>query len=350
MKILIDGDIFSRTNFGGTVRFYKQLIFGLLSQGVSIDLLLHERNKKPKDFGFKKIGIVYSAKSSVKYDIFHGSYYSNYSEVDCKRKIVTVHDMIDELLPKSLAACGSLNSCVNKKKHAVNRADHVVAISNTTKNDLVNIYDCSIKKISVIYHGVEDVFRSRVNAKVSYSELPLNKPYILHVGGREGYKNFIFLLEAYARSGIKEKANLVVVGSQKYFLPEEEVVIKEHGLQKKVILTGYVSDTLLSSIYKESKLLIMPSLYEGFGYPMVEALASETTVACSSAPALIEIGQGIPLVYNANDLDSCINILEIGFEEEHQQRNRLGKKLVSSFTVENMAKAYLKTYLGIIKT
>ena len=153
--------------------------------------------------------------------------------------------MIDELLPRQLTACGSLHDCANKKEYAVHRADHIVAISNTTKSDLIRLYGISSNKISVIYHGVEDIFLSN-DVTTSYrKEFPLDKPYILHVGGREGYKNFAFLLKAYAQSKVNKKASLLVVGSQEDLLPEEQTIIREYGLKDKVVLTGYVSDRLL---------------------------------------------------------------------------------------------------------
>ncbi len=344
MKILIDGDIYLRAKFGGSIRYCNQLIDGLIKNKIAVDLLLPSQTTKLFNIKSKYFQIINKIDESIKYDIFHASYYSDFKKMNSKKTIITVHDMIDELLPDNLILCSSSSDCIAKKAHAINFADHIIAISNTTKSDLIKIYKIPDDKISVIYHGVENIFLSENQNTIPKEKPPFDEPYILHVGGREGYKNFEFLLKAYAESKISKEVLLVVVGSQDYFLLNEKRILQQYNLQDKVILTGYVSEELLKRMYTHAKLVVLPSLYEGFGYPMIESLACGATVACSSAPALIEIGQGVPLVFNPNDILSCIKILEIGFFEDHSQRNQLGKKLISSLTIDNMIKSYIAVY------
>lgn len=347
MRILIDGDIYSRTSFGGMVRYYNQLISGLTARGINVDLLVHDDVRSLNGTQYPNCRLVRDFDQAEGYDIFHGSYYSDFQRTPNAKIIVTIHDMIDELLPRQLIECGSTSECAGAKENAIRYADHLVAISNTTKRDILRLHNVPDNQITVIYHGVDEAFGPIDYAerrRTLEQELKLFEPYILHVGGRNGYKNFAFLLEAYANSKARDVAKLVAVGSQRFFLPDEDMLVERYNLQNDVLLTGYVSDTLLNCLYSHASIVVMPSMYEGFGYPMIEAMACGATIACSSAPALVELGHGVPLVFNAMDIDGAIKILDIGLTEDHSQRNELGKKIASSISLQGMIDRYIETY------
>ena len=115
MKILFDGDIYSRTSFGGMVRYYNQLINGLTARGIDIDLLIHEGARSPTGTDFPRCRLVKNVNADDIYDIFHGSYYSDFSVISESKIVVTVHDMIDELLPQKLTKFGSSPDCIDAK-------------------------------------------------------------------------------------------------------------------------------------------------------------------------------------------------------------------------------------------
>ncbi len=167
-------------------------------------------------------------------------------------------------------------------------------------------------------------------------------------GGRDGYKNFSFLLEAYAVSRAHTIAKLVAVGSQSHFLPGEEPIVAKYDLCKDVMLTGHVSDDLLRCLYAQAALVAMPSLYEGFGYPMIEALACEAVVACSSAPALVELGAGAPLVFDPMDVNGASRTLQVGLTRDHSRRRELGMQVASLFSEERMIRSYIEMYQRLL--
>lgn len=350
MKILFDGDIYFRAAFGGMIRYYNQLIGGLISRGVDIGLLIHDKIKLPIKTNLPNCQIVGDIKEHGKYDIFHGSYYSNYTEITKSRIVVTVHDMIDEMIPRELIGLSSSPDCANAKENAIRHANHIVAISHTTKRDLIRLLDVRSTPVSVIYHGVDSEFASVTdNHEVFDHEPPISRPFILHVGGREGYKNFVFLLEAFAMSGLKGKAKLVAVGSQTFLLPKEQDLVEKYQLHNDIRLTGYVSDRQLRSLYSRASVLAMPSMYEGFGYPMIEAMACGTTVACSTAPALVELGQGMPFVFNPLDVRGAATVLEIAVTADHSQRKELARKIALAISVDAMVDGYCEVYQTLLQ-
>jgi glycosyltransferase involved in cell wall biosynthesis len=351
MRILVDGDIYSRTVFGGMVRYCNQLIDGLIARGVDVDLLVHDGLRLPNGGGLPACRLVRSIPQSRRYDIFHGSYYSDIMAVPNARTVVTVHDMIDELLAENLIRHASSSQCTAAKASAVGLADHVIAISRTTRQDLQRVLGVEDRRISVVYHGVGPEFAicGQVEGRrLAEGELDLTQPFILHVGGREGYKNFGFLMEAYAMSGAKGRAKLVAVGSQTFLLPHERALAEAHGLQSDIILTGYVSDRLLSGLYACASVLMMPTLYEGFGYPLVEAMACGAVVACSTAPALVELGQGVPLVFDPHDVAGAARVIDRALSEDHSQRKEQARRIASGFSIQSMIDGHLDAYQTVL--
>lgn len=351
MKILFDGDIYSRTSFGGMVRYCNQLINGLVERGIQVDLVLSDRAREPRGSGFPRCRRIQGTVDPDSYDLRHCSYCSGWGTIQAVPRVLTVHDMIDEMLPGPLVQMSSMAGRIVTKASAVLQADHVVAISHTTKRDLLRHVDVPEHRISVIHHGLDPALAADLVDSQSGRGRATDfqrKPYILHVGGREGYKNFTFLLRAFARSNTKDHATLVAVGSQQHFLADEQVVIDEHGLSAHVALTGYVPDEHLTALYAGAALVVVPSLYEGFGYPLLEAMACGAPIACSSAPALLELGQGVPLVFDPHDVHSAARALEDGLFQDHSERVAQGRRIAQRMSSSAMIDQYIRMYERVL--
>lgn len=206
--------------------------------------------------------------------------------------VLTVHDLIFELFPEHHKR---LNYWFLKTAMPlfVRRADAIIAISKATQRDLVRLYGTPDRKITVIYEGVSPAFQPASPAAVSRVRQVYDLPdqFLLCVGTIEPRKNLKRLLEALAR--LRQSTpdlHLVVVGKKGWLYDEFFRTIERLGLDQVVHMPGYVPDADLSAVYSAAEALILPSVYEGFGLPLLEAMACGAPVVSSNAASLREIG------------------------------------------------------------
>ena len=212
-------------------------------------------------------------------------------------KIFTVYDMTVEKYPDLFL---DSEKQTHVKRACCEKADHIISISHSTKHDLVNMFGIDSDKISVIHLGAEFV------TPADYPLITKN-PFILYVGSRYEYKNFKSLLQAYSRSKSKDDFDLVCFGPSKFNTEELNFI---HDLN----ITGSVhhvtgSNDLLAQYYTESKLLVYPSMYEGFGLPIIEAMLYKTPVLCAKNSSLEEIGKHYVTYIDFDDFPSQIDFI-----------------------------------------
>ena len=204
------------------------------------------------------------------------------------------------------------------KLEAIRRSDHIICISENTKSDLVELTGVDKDKISVIYHGTSN----QVNYKTKnvYKE----KPYLLYVGERGGYKNFERFIKAYANSiKIKKDFNVICVGGGK--VTEEEIKLINNQKIIKNISFVKANDIELSYYYLNASGLVYPSLYEGFGLPIIEAMSNECPVFTSSVSSMPEIGGDAAFYFEPLNVESIKHTLE----EYLYDRNKIHEKITS---------------------
>ncbi|OGK22980.1 hypothetical protein A2954_03820 [Candidatus Roizmanbacteria bacterium RIFCSPLOWO2_01_FULL_37_12] len=199
--------------------------------------------------------------------------------------VVTVHDLSyfyhpDEFLKKDLF------QLKNWTKYSVEKAKKIIAVSKTTKKDVVKFYQISEEKIEVIYNGYE----RKAKSEKSKTKSPLNK-YILYVGTLQPRKNINTLIEAFS---LFKKNNpefkLIIVGKKGWLFDHIFKKVEELNLSKVVLFKGYVSEEVLSTLYQNAFCFVLPSLYEGFGIPILEAMSFDCPVISSFTSSLPEIG------------------------------------------------------------
>lgn len=218
--------------------------------------------------------------------------------------VVTVHDLAYEYFPDLF-----LPSDLYKLKHwtrdAVSRAKHIIAVSEATKHDIVTLYKVDPSKITVVHNGYDaDIFNltAKPNNSIlsAYNLVP--KEYLLFLGTIQPRKNAIKLVQAFHL--LKEggyKGKLVVAGSIGWLADETLSVIKNSAYAKDIIMTGYVSDEARKALYSHADVYILPSLYEGFGVPAIEAMACGAPVAVANNSSLPEVVGDAGLLFNASD-------------------------------------------------
>lgn len=212
--------------------------------------------------------------------------------------VVTVHDLIPEIYPEYYR---NPRRVARLRRPMLNAAAHVIAVSENTKRDLVERYGVPESKISVVYHGF------RPSPEKSGQSPFAGMKYILYVGKRDGYKSFGFFLSAVAPL-LREDGALNVVCTGLPFTAEEKRRVDELGLRGRV-LQDFVKDESMSALYRGAVCFVYPSLYEGFGIPILEAFAAGCPVVLSRASCFPEVAGDAALYFDPGDgegLRSCV--------------------------------------------
>ena len=365
MRIAYDYQIFSMQEYGGISRYYYELasrIAGYEGCAVSIHAPLYVNRYIQNNGKFKIIGIHVpmiprTGRVLIRFnsmlrcmlplkclpDIVHETYYSKHGTVPGKAKtVITVYDMIHErfrnfILPQDKSS--------QNKECAIKRADHIICISENTKNDLINLFDVNPQKISVIYLGF------KLRQESSQCKLNIgNKAYILYVGQRFLHKNFSRLLQAYAFSTrLKRDFKLICFGGAS-FSNDEINQIKQLNLEMENIVHLKGDDDILSVLYSNAAVFVFPSLYEGFGIPPLEAMSFKCPVVCSNTSSLPEVAGDAAEYFDPYNIEEMMSSIEsVVFSNE--KRNDLigrGLKRINLFSWEKCAEQTLKVYSSLL--
>lgn len=225
--------------------------------------------------------------------------------------VLTVHDLIFRLFPQHHKRLNYwyLNLAMPL---FVRRADYIIAISETTKRDLIRLYGTPEDKIRVIYEAAAPHFKPQPPATVAEVRLRYGLPerYLLAVGTIEPRKNLARLVEALAILRRDDPAlRLVVVGAEGWLTGGFHEAIEEQGQQDAVIRPGYIPDDDLPAFYTGAAVTVMPSIYEGFGLPVLEAMACGSPVACSQTSSVGEIAGDGAATFDPRDVESIATTL-----------------------------------------
>lgn len=218
--------------------------------------------------------------------------------------VVTVHDLAYEYFPE-LFLPKDLYKLQNWTKRAVKQATRVIAVSEATKADLVKLYGVSPAKVSVIYNGFNQElfqFPHKTSKEVLAKYKLPNTNYLLFLGTLQPRKNVIKLVQAFRL--LKEagyKGKLVLAGKIGWLAEETLAVIKSSPDAAEIVMTGYVDEETRAALYAHAEVFVLPSLYEGFGVPVLEAMASGCPVAAADNSSLPEVVGKAGLLFNASD-------------------------------------------------
>lgn len=276
--------------------FYNEFFWGLEFKGKHRIYTLH--NKLFKNFSLKnnknkQIAITFLKEG--RFDIFHPTYYDPYflKYIGNKPFVLTVYDMIHELYPECFSKD---DKTAENKKILCKEASTIIAISENTKNDLIKIHGIKEDKIRVIYLG------SSFDNKGS-SEKPICRdPYLLFVGNRTLYKNFNFYLKSVAEILISSKLKLVCAGGGS-FTDSELRLIRDLNLQHLVIQIKIDNESLVN-LYKNAIAFTFPSLYEGFGIPVLEAFSCGSPCLLSTGGSIPEVGGDAAVYFDPQNSNS----------------------------------------------
>jgi len=259
--------------------------------------------------------------------------------------VVTVHDMIFERF-RDFYSGPSADRFRERKKQCICNADAVICVSETTRRDVKSFYDLDSDSIYVVPHACSDVFR-QLEQSADTSTLPTDQPFLLYVGVRSPYKNFGMLIQAYSKWRRRKEVALVLVGERPW--PDEgRRQLAQLQIQNRVQLLQDVDDETLCRLYNKTAAFVFPSLYEGFGIPLLEAMTCGCPIVASRIPSTIEVAGDCPIYFNPMEEDDLLNALDVAlFEGRNSERVRAGLERVKSYSWDKTAAETLEVYRAV---
>ncbi|QQG49778.1 MAG: glycosyltransferase family 4 protein [Candidatus Berkelbacteria bacterium] len=267
------------------------------------------------------------------------------------KTVVTIHDLISIIYGHNITFW-SRQFFGKWMPYSYRWADHIIAISQHTKKDIIRLLRLPEEKITVIYEGVDE----RYHPKKSGSELTKFRErfkltdcqVILHVGTLEPRKNLQFLIRAFAesRSRLKNPAKLVITGKRGWFYQPLFELVDELKLNDEVVFTDYVPDEELPTLYNAANVFAFPSLYEGFGLPPLEAMACGVPVLSSNSSSMPEIVGSGGILMPPTDAKAWTETLVsvLNSPSQQQELSERGINQAKKFTWKECAEATRAVY------
>ncbi len=241
-------------------------------------------------------------------DVFHAPHYVLPFGVRC-RSVVTIHDcihlMFPQYLPNRMAYAYARTSIWN----AARKSSRILTVSEASKRDILHFFDVEPGKIEVVHNAIDERFWNRPDeGDVSRvrERYQLTSRFVLYVGNIKPHKNLVRLIEAFdlvRRRGLDD-VKLLIIGDEISKLPALRRAVQSHKLHKQVRFLGYVNDETLAILYRLASAFAFPSLYEGFGLPALEAMASGTPVVTSNLSSLPEVTGGAAVLVDPYDVEA----------------------------------------------
>ena len=305
-------------------------------------------------YSLREIGMMTWRISRARLDLYHATHYVLPAVVPCPT-VVTIHDIIHLLYPGFLP--GRMASLYAQRmfRHSVTRADRIIAVSRNTSSDVLDYFDIPPEKIQVVYNGVEDRFRELLDADelaARLGDVGVQPPYLLFVGNPKPHKNLDRVIKAYARARQRAgfEAPLVCVGARPGSDFKLERRARQLGVGDHVQLVGHVPAEALPALYQGASLFLYPTLYEGFGLPVVEAMASRTPVITSNTSSLREIARGYAELVNPLDVEEIATAIELCMKDRDHARGLTERAAgrAAEFQWQTAAESTLKVYREVL--
>lgn len=349
MKIICDNIIFSLQKHGGISVVWSELIKHMIEDSeIDLSLLGFRNQNYLLDFvdtygvdyvqnNLQALPLVLQRYLNPKFEceneyIFHSTYYRTASGTNV-HNITTVHDFIYEFhmngLPRLLHGF--------QKSRALNNSEHIVCISENTKHDLLKLYPkTDEQKVSVVYNGVsDDYYRIQTKELLFIDDFPFgSKEFVLYVGDRRApYKNFKMAVQA------AKKANFPIVIVGHNFSEDEKLFIDSLFDSTQYYLFTNASNSLLNKLYNLAAFLIYPSIYEGFGIPVVEAQKAGCAVICSNTSSIPEISGGASFLLDNINSDDIAQIIV-----ENKSRNGEQVAMIENGVINSVRFSWERSY------
>lgn len=377
MKIAYDPQIFSAQIYGGISRYFCEIASRIAKQpGMQVSIIapmyinaylahvppgIVSGFRAPKTdrfqtnsgvnyprLAFRGLGLLMGdwMLRAMKPDILHETYFSPYRLGGRRaRRVLTIHDMIHEKFTSSFPHA---DKTARYKALAAERADHVICVSESTRRDAIEILGLPPDKTSVIYLGFD--LMNTAGTRAAEPVFPTREPFLLYVGNRGGYKNFLRLLEAYEASPqLKTEYKLICFGGG-VFHADELKMMETLGLDGGQVIQLGGDDQLLAKLYERASAFIFPSLYEGFGIPPLEAMLHDCPVVCSNTSSIPEVVGDASEYFNPADTDSMRTAIERVVTSDSRRKLLIakGRERLKCFSWDRCALQTADVYASLV--
>ena len=332
MKISFDHQIFSSQAVGGVSRYFVELINGLNSKDeiqAEIYAPLHCNNylQEVTDFNGIKVNAIPKIHRFIQPfdhllslvhfsrnvpDLIHETYYQfeTAAPKNCP-VVVSAYVIIHERYHQNFRI---KDDTTLRKRAALRRATHVIAISESTRNDYIEYFNVLPESITTVLLGNSFPIAKDLNPTTPALR---ERPYILFVGARRGYKNFERVVEAYFSSRLlTAEVDLICFGGGDFSSHERDYIVRNGGSLARQVQHVAGSDIRLYEHYRNARLLVYPSLYEGFGLPPLEAMAAACPVACTNTSSVPEVVGDAALMFDPTRVEDIrVSMERLAFDE-----------------------------------
>lgn len=352
---------------GGNETYYRELVRGLATVSCNHEFILYYTDPVTSQlcningrFSFEPVrpssrmlriplGFPWRMRKD-KLDVFHAQYIVP-PFPSCKT-VVSIFDLAHERYPQFFHPLEgrALQALV---RWSAKRADHVVTVSHFSERDLIERYGVKPENITVIYLAASDQFHPmdrESSREYVCGKYGLARPYILYAGRLQARKNLVRLVEAYAllhRKGVEE--DLVLVGKQDWQADVIHKCVVKHGLESRVAFLGYVPGEDLPYLYNAARVFVYPSIFEGFGLPVVESMACGTPTITSCGSSLEEIAGDAAMLVDPLSVDSIADAMEKVLQDAtlRQSLSQRGLARSGQFSYRTAAKETLAIYESV---
>jgi glycosyltransferase involved in cell wall biosynthesis len=368
MRIAFDHQVFGAHEYSGISRYFHEIASEIaldpnhavaIIAPLYVNKYLRSRPKSLQVFGLPipklpRTGRMISASNRLlsgpfsnffRPDIYHETNYSVTSQVPSGARVVTtVYDMIQERLPGMFENSDHARTA---KKAAIARADHIICISESTRRDLLELLDVPNEKTSVVHLGVGLRLVKAANPQF----LPPEKAFFLYVGTRFRYKNFDGFVRAFGASAVLQRDFDIVCFGGGRLTSDEHELLRSCGVKQSTVHQIDGDDSVLARLYASAHSFIYPSHYEGFGIPVLEAMAHDCPVACSNTSSLPEIAGEAALPFDPSDVDSMRSAMETIASSETLRATLVqkGRIRLGSFSWNRCARETIALYSKLLQ-
>src|SRR5688500_8467884 len=271
-------------------------------------------------------------------DLYHAPHYVLPPAIRC-RSVVTIHDCIHLMFPQYLPHRLAYAYARASMWAAARRSDRILTVSEASKRDILHFFDVPPEKVVVVYNAIDERFSREPRAEDVErvrERFQLHQRFVLYVRNIKPHKNLERLIEAFHALRLRglDDLKLLIIGDEISSYPSLRRAVHRHKLHKHVRFLGYLPDDTLAIMYRLATVFVFPSLYEGFGLPPLEAMASGTPVVTSNVSSLPEVAGDAAVLVDPYDVDSIVDGLRrvVGDREMAATLRRRGLERAREFS------------------